>query len=124
MWLMTHAALSSLSERLRLLQPFVADSLWYFWARRLGRVARGFAETLGRRVPALVLFQFAHLLVHTFGEWACVPPPLILHLDFHEDAVDVLPEALAIDPLLNISDPVLLLLGVVVMLHLDSCCSH
>ena len=79
-------------------------------------VPRRLAETPGLSVPAVVLDQFAHLLVHTFGEWASKKPVLPLHLDFNEDAVDVLPEAPAVDPLLNVPDPVLRLLGVVVML--------
>ena len=43
--------------------------------------------------PAVVLDQFAHLLVHTLGEWASVMLALPLHLDLNEDAVDVLSEA-------------------------------
>ena len=67
--------------------------------------------------PAVVHDQSPHLLLkHTFGKWASVVPPLPQHLDFNEDAVDVLPEAPAVDPLLDIPDPVLRLLGVVVML--------
>ena len=42
--------------------------------------------------------------------------PLPLYLDVHEDAVNVLPEAPAVVPLFNVSDPELLLLGVVVVL--------
>ena len=45
---------------------------------------------------------------------------LVLHLDFHEDAEDVLPEAVAaVHPVLDIPDPVLRLVGVVVPLDLE-----
>ena len=47
-----------------------------------------------------------HLLEHTFGEWASVVLPLPHHLDFNEDAEDVLPEAPTVDPVLDIPDPV------------------
>ena len=80
------------------------------------RVPRRLAETPRLSAPAVVLDHSPHLRVHAFGEWATVVLPLPLGLDFNEDAVDVLPEAPAVDPLLNIPDPVLLLLGVVVML--------
>ena len=68
--------------------------------------------------PAVVLNQSPHLLVHTFGQWAVVVLPLPQHLDFNEDAVDVLRAvaASAVDPLLDIPESVLRLLGVVVML--------
>ena len=51
------------------------------------------------------------------------PLPLTVSA-INEDAKHVLPEEPAIHPLLKVSDPVLLLLGVLAMLDLDSCCSH
>jgi hypothetical protein len=70
-------------------------------------VPRRLAETLGVFAPAVMLDRRLHLLVHTFGMWASVIPILPLHLDFHEDAVDVLPVTPAVAPLANVPDPVL-----------------
>ena len=53
-------------------------------------VPRWLAETPGRLAPAVVADHCPHLLEHTFGVWASVVAPLPHHLDFNEDAVDVL----------------------------------